>query len=177
MRAASGQRTRSTVGEGERPAAGRSASTSRRGYQAEPMAPRMGWRRPSFSSCLTLNSLANPSRAAASRRQRWSSNPDGGLTVRRVVAGIVTEGDQTPMKLIRQIFIGPNIVAHRGSIGPSSGRNRADSGHAGGGGSIGNTRVLGIKTPFRMELPTALEAQTPSLSPSEIFRGRNLFIL
>src|SRR6476659_349979 len=28
-----------------------------------------------------------------------------------------------------------------------------------------------------MELPTALEAQPPALSPSEIFRGRNLFIL
>ena len=52
-----------------------------RGYQAEPMAPRIGRSRPSFSSCRTLNSLAKPSSAAASRRQRWSSKPDGGLMV------------------------------------------------------------------------------------------------
>src|SRR6185312_1939611 len=189
MSASSGQRSRGAPDSGGATAAPRRASTSRRGYQAEPIAPRIGRSRQSFSSCRTLNSLANPSMAAASRRLRWSSNPDGGLMDLRATAGMGTDDHPTPMARIRQIS---SSAVHRASIGihrDSSGFHRAsiagcrklEQEHAAPRGRlrawVGNRPEVGIKPPLRMELPTALVAQKPALSPSEIFRGRNLFIL
>ena len=121
--AARSGRRRSSGRGGRRRCAGRgrarrTVSTCARGYQAEPMAPRIGCRRPSFSSWRTLNSLAKPSASATCRRDRWSSNPDGGLMSRRTPACAFTEGNKTPMTRHRASYSsGLTADIHRGFIG------------------------------------------------------------